>query len=43
MTVAAIASDVGFADPTAFARAFQRWTGLTPSAFRAEAGKRHEP
>jgi AraC-like DNA-binding protein len=43
VTVAAIASDVGFADPRAFVRAFHRWTGLTPSAFRAAAGKRGEP
>jgi AraC-like DNA-binding protein len=43
VTVAAIASDVGFADPRAFVRAFHRWTGLTPSAFRAAAGKRDEP
>ena len=41
VTVAAIASDVGFADPRAFVRAFHRWTGLTPSAFRA-AGKLDE-
>jgi AraC-like DNA-binding protein len=43
VTVAAIASDVGFADPRAFARAFHRWTGVTPSAFRAAAGKLDEP
>lgn len=36
MTVAAIASAVGFADSRAFVRAFRRWTDLTPSAYRAE-------
>lgn len=34
-TVIAIAQDVGFADPTAFARAFRRWTGMTPHEYRA--------
>ncbi len=43
MTVAAIASEVGFADPRAFARAFQRWTGVSPTAFRAGPRKRGEP
>jgi AraC-like DNA-binding protein len=43
MTVAAIASEVGFADPRAFVRAFQRWTGLSPSAYRAGPGKHGDP
>jgi AraC-like DNA-binding protein len=32
-TVAAIAQLVGFADPTAFARAFRRWTGSAPHEY----------
>ena len=32
-TVTAIAQLVGFADPTAFARAFRRWTGCAPHAY----------
>jgi AraC-like DNA-binding protein len=33
-SIAAIAYDVGFDDPTAFHRAFRHWTGSTPQTYR---------
>lgn len=35
ITVARVALSLGYQDPTIFTRAFARWTGRTPSAFRA--------
>ncbi|WP_165436260.1 AraC family transcriptional regulator [Amycolatopsis suaedae] len=35
-TVAEVARQVGFQDPSSFRRAFKRWTGRTPAQFAAE-------
>ncbi|HEU4534229.1 MAG TPA: AraC family transcriptional regulator [Polyangiaceae bacterium] len=32
-----VASSLGYAEPSAFVRAFRRWTGVTPGQFRAQA------
>lgn len=34
MTIEEVATQVGFSSPTAFDRAFRRWTGGTPSSYR---------
>lgn len=40
LTVEAVAEHLGFAEPRSFTRAFKRWTGSSPSAYRAtELGK----
>lgn len=36
-SVTALASELGFSEPSAFHRAFRKWTGKSPAAFRKEA------
>ncbi|WP_297836688.1 AraC family transcriptional regulator [Pseudomonas sp.] len=38
MSIADIAQEVGFREPSAFHRAFKQWTGLSPGAFRQQRG-----
>jgi AraC-like DNA-binding protein len=38
-SVAEIADDLGYSDVANFTRAFRRWTGATPTAYRKGAGK----
>ena len=34
MTVGKVAETLGYSEPSAFVRAFRRWSGATPSAWR---------
>ncbi len=38
-TIAETAATLGFADPSAFTRAFKTWSGATPAKWRAEPGR----
>ena len=37
LTIAAIATDLGYSDQATFTRAFRRWTGVPPGRFRVTA------
>lgn len=37
MSVMTVAESLGFSEPSAFFRAFKRWTGMTPRQFRTQA------
>ena len=39
MAVSDVAAALGYATPSAFVRAFRRWTGKSPSLWRREARK----
>jgi AraC-like DNA-binding protein len=43
MPMMGISSALGYADASAFTRAFRRWTGQTPSAWREQRGARPPP
>jgi AraC-like DNA-binding protein len=38
MTIAEVAASLGYADASAFVRAFTRWAGTTPGSWRSRAG-----
>lgn len=38
LSVAEIAADLGYSEPSAFHRAYRKWTGTTPAAARAAGG-----
>ena len=40
VSIQAIAEQLGFSEPSAFHRAFKKWTDLTPGAYRAQGSER---
>ncbi|WP_437672874.1 AraC family transcriptional regulator [Sorangium sp. So ce131] len=43
MAIAEVAYLLGYSEPSAFHRAFRRWTGATPEGFRARAAEGRRP
>lgn len=42
LSIDEIAAQLGYSDPSNFGRAFRRWTGTSPTAWREQAGKNTE-
>ncbi|MBW8718708.1 MAG: helix-turn-helix transcriptional regulator, partial [Variovorax paradoxus] len=40
LTVAEVAARTGFQEPSAFHRAFKKWTGVSPGSYRSSAHAR---
>lgn len=46
LPIGQVAKELGFRDPSSFSRAFQRWTGMSPRAYRRmlqQTGSRNAP
>ena len=46
LPIGQVAKELGFRDPSSFSRAFQRWTGMSPRAYRQalrQSGSRNGP
>ena len=39
LPIGQVAKELGFRDPSSFSRAFQRWTGMSPRAYRRMLGQ----
>jgi AraC-like DNA-binding protein len=43
LPVAEVAAELGYAEPSAFHRAFRKWTGVTPGAYRRRGEGESKP